>query len=109
MSNEVVHWTEARLLVLRGIAEEAGRAILDIDARYAREGEVQTAHKPDASPLTEADLAADRVIRERLAALFPGAAMLSEESDPGADRIDPAKVLLRPAAGSHRPPSCRTR
>lgn len=105
MSNEVVDWTEARLLVLRGIAEEAGRAILEIDARYTREGEVQMAHKPDASPLTEADLSADRVIRERLAALFPGAAMLSEESDPGADRggrVDPAAgyFLVDPLDGT---------
>lgn len=37
--------------------------------------------KPDRSPVTEADLAADRLISRALRASFPGEAIVSEESD----------------------------
>src|SRR5712671_6392310 len=45
--------------------------------------------KPDGSPITEADLAADRVIGEGLARLVPEIPALSEE------RVDPAKPPYR--------------
>ncbi len=57
------------------IAREAGEAILGI---YSQDFEVDS--KADNSPLTEADLAAHRVIVERLNALTPGIPVLSEES-----------------------------
>lgn len=60
---------------LRAIAAEAGVAVMAV---YGRACEVEA--KADASPLTEADLAADRVIRAGLEAAFPGVFIMSEES-----------------------------
>lgn len=100
--NTRIDWTEDRLRALCAIAEAAGAAILEVYARYAREGEVVLVHKADTSPLTEADLAADRLIRRRLEAEFPDAAVLSEESDPAADRVDAATgyFLVDPLDGT---------
>jgi 3'(2'), 5'-bisphosphate nucleotidase len=58
-----------------GIAVQAGRAILDI---YGRDFDVD--RKADDSPLTQADLASHRVIRDALAQLTPEIPVLSEES-----------------------------
>ncbi|GHH58239.1 MAG: 3'(2'),5'-bisphosphate nucleotidase CysQ [Gammaproteobacteria bacterium] len=57
------------------IAADAGAAIMDV---YARDFDVET--KSDRSPLTEADLAAHRVIVQGLARLTPELPILSEES-----------------------------
>lgn len=57
------------------LAEEAGRAILDI---YQRQ-DVAVRLKNDGSPLTAADRASHRVITRGLAALTPGIPSLSEE------------------------------
>jgi len=57
------------------IAEKAGRAIMTI---YARDFDV--AEKEDKSPLTEADMAAHRIIVEELQRLEPRLPILSEES-----------------------------
>jgi 3'(2'), 5'-bisphosphate nucleotidase len=59
------------------LAREAGRAILQV---YAQDFEV--AAKSDRSPLTEADLAAHRIIEAGLARLDEVLPMLSEESAP---------------------------
>lgn len=59
------------------IVERAGDAILEV---YATDFDV--ADKADNSPLTQADLAAHRVIAEGLAALDPTTPLISEESDP---------------------------
>lgn len=67
--------TEKQLQTLLQIAEAAGREIMDV---YANGGE--TWQKDDQSPLTEADLRADRVIRDGLEQHFPGVFILSEES-----------------------------
>lgn len=62
------------------LARAAGDAILEVYER-ADVGEQQ---KSDASPLTEADLAAHHVLMAGLAKLTPGIPVLSEESvDPG--------------------------
>ena len=66
---------ERLLEPVTAIAVDAGRAILEV---YEREFEVT--HKADHSPLTEADLASHRVIRDALARLTPGIPLLSEES-----------------------------
>lgn len=59
---------------LTDLVAEAGAAILRVDrSAMAVEG------KADGSPVTEADLAADRVIAEGLARLAPGVPTLSEE------------------------------
>jgi 3'(2'), 5'-bisphosphate nucleotidase len=57
------------------IAAEAGRAILEV---YGQDFEVQ--RKADQSPLTQADLASHRIIRDALAELTPELPLLSEES-----------------------------
>lgn len=59
---------------LTDLVAEAGAAILRVDrSAMAIEG------KADGSPVTEADLAADRIIAEGLARLAPGIPSLSEE------------------------------
>ena len=65
----------SRLDTLVTIAQAAGREIMDV---YAQDFTAWS--KDDASPLTEADLRADRVIREGLERAFPGVFILSEES-----------------------------
>lgn len=65
------------LEILADIAEAAGRAIMDVRAHGYRVEE-----KPDHSPVTEADLAANAVILRELAARFPDIPVLTEE---GAD------------------------
>ncbi len=67
--------TREQLDTLCRIAEAAGREIMAV---YEHGGE--TWKKDDASPLTEADLRADRAIRTGLEAHFPGVFILSEES-----------------------------
>jgi 3'(2'), 5'-bisphosphate nucleotidase len=60
---------------LRDLALAAGRRILEIRARDG----LETREKADTSPVTEADLAADRLIAEGLAARFPGIPAITEE------------------------------
>ncbi|WP_421868599.1 3'(2'),5'-bisphosphate nucleotidase CysQ [Motiliproteus sp.] len=67
----------ALLPQLTRIAVEAGEAILSI---YDRDHPVQVQHKADTSPLTEADLAAHRLICSSLERLCPEIPILSEES-----------------------------
>ncbi len=57
------------------LARRAGDAILAVVAERA----LATAYKADDSPVTAADLAADRVIAAGLAALDPGTPVVSEE------------------------------
>ena len=61
--------------IFTAIALEAGALILSI---YGRKFEVTT--KSDASPLTEADTAAEALILERLAAALPGIPVVAEEA-----------------------------
>lgn len=66
---------EALVADVIDIARRAGEAILEV---YERDFTVQ--HKADDSPLTAADLAAHRIIVDRLRALTPDIPVLSEES-----------------------------
>ena len=97
MSQDDFEWNEPRLGALRGVAEAAGAAILGVYARLQAAGGsagagagVQVQRKADDSPLTEADLLADRLIRARLGIMFKGCAVLSEEGHPELDAFDPA-------------------
>lgn len=76
--------TQELLTTLCAIAEEAGRAIMEV---YA--GDFDVMHKADQSPLTVADTQADAIIRARLEAAFPGIYILSEESRSAADSAAP--------------------
>ena len=66
---------EAMLEQVIAIARRAGERIIEI---YERDFDVE--HKDDRSPLTEADMAAHRVIVEQLRAIKPELPVLSEES-----------------------------
>jgi len=74
------------------LAESAGAAIMEV----YRSGDVVVTDKADHSPLTQADLAAHRVIAEGLAKLAPGIPVLSEESSvaPFAERSGWARFWL---------------
>ena len=67
------------IVELIAIVEEAGAAILEV---YNTDFEIQS--KSDESPLTQADLAAHRVIVAGLKALSPQIPIISEESAPPA-------------------------
>lgn len=60
---------------MRRLSIEAGAAIMDV---YER-GAMDVRAKLDASPVTEADEAADRLISEGLSAEFPGIPLVTEE------------------------------
>lgn len=67
--------SNAELEAICRIAELAGQEIMTV---YRDGGKIW--EKDDQSPLTEADLRADRLIRQELERHFPGAFILSEES-----------------------------
>ncbi|MBE7941993.1 MULTISPECIES: 3'(2'),5'-bisphosphate nucleotidase CysQ [Ramlibacter] len=71
------------------IARDAGREIMAV---YA--GDFSATRKADDSPLTEADLRADRVIRSGLEREFPGVFILSEESVSAATEPPPDCFFL---------------
>lgn len=78
---------------LDAVAAEAG----EIAMRWFRAGEKTTAHteyKPGGSPVTEADFAVDRFLSDRLRALFPDAAWLSEETADSDARLSAGSVLI---------------
>lgn len=82
------------------IAVEAGESIMEV---YRRTEGIEVAHKEDASPVTEADLAAHHVIVDRLASLTPEIPVLSEESEiPGWEqrRAWPRYWLIDPLDGT---------
>jgi 3'(2'), 5'-bisphosphate nucleotidase len=66
---------------LTGLVVRAGAAILAVNR-----GNMTTHGKADGSPVTEADLAADRIIAEGLVRLVPTTPALSEERAQGASR-----------------------
>ncbi len=60
---------------IESLSVEAGNAILQ-----AREKGIEATDKPDGSPVTEADLAADRIIIEGLDRIAPGIPAVTEET-----------------------------
>ena len=62
---------------VKSAVAEAGAEILEI---YSNPDRFETEHKEDHSPLTAADLAANRILVARLQELTPGIPILSEES-----------------------------
>ncbi|HMN73130.1 MAG TPA: inositol monophosphatase family protein [Rhodoblastus sp.] len=78
---------------LDAVATEAG----EIALRWFRPGEKTTAHteyKHGGSPVTEADFAVDAFLAQRLQALFPEAAWLSEETVDSDARLTADTVLI---------------
>jgi myo-inositol-1(or 4)-monophosphatase len=68
-------------------------AAATIAAYYAR-ASVEIYTKQDASPVTDADLASDRILREHLAVAFPNDAVLSEEGADDPTRLTAARVWI---------------
>jgi myo-inositol-1(or 4)-monophosphatase len=68
---------EKLMLLMRATANEAGEAVRRI---YAADT-LRTERKQGAEIVTQGDLEADRLIRERLANAIPGAVFLTEEGD----------------------------
>ena len=78
-----VHWAlwesiDISLDTVKGIAVRAGEAAFEI---YRRK-DAWVEQKSDGSPLTEADMASERVIQAELRPLVPSIPYLSEESAP---------------------------
>ncbi len=59
------------------ICLEAGRFTLE----HFRDVELRVDHKGDGTPVTEADLGAERLVRERIAELYPDDTILGEEEE----------------------------
>lgn len=87
--------TNQQLQTLCEIAEAAGREVMTV-----YESDFAAWAKEDASPLTEADLRADAVIRQRLEAAFPGVFILSEESSSEAADCVESFFLVDPLDGT---------
>src|ERR1700749_1767516 len=74
---------------LTDLVVKAGEAILAVNRRA-----MKVHGKDDGSPVTEADLAADRIIADGLARIAPGVPSLSEERVQGAKPPLPGNLLL---------------
>jgi myo-inositol-1(or 4)-monophosphatase len=75
------------------VAREAAEAAGDVIARYAT-SDRESWDKAEDSPVTKADLDANRIICERIQAAFPGDAILSEETADSADRLSAERVWI---------------
>lgn len=75
------------------LATEAARAAgAEVRARFGRGGDVH--YKSAEQPVTEADLAADAILRERLHGARPRYGWLSEETADSGERLDRACVWV---------------
>lgn len=88
-------FNQEQLQTLCNIAHAAGQEIMAV---YDQGGAVW--QKDDTSPLTEADLRADAVIRKGLEAAFPGVFVLSEESRSAGEAPVDAFFLVDPLDGT---------
>jgi 3'(2'), 5'-bisphosphate nucleotidase len=80
------------------LAERAGREVMQVFA-----GEFDVQHKGGDGPVTIADTRADRLIRERLSARFPGDALLTEEHPDDPARLDARRLwLIDPLDGTQQ-------
>lgn len=84
-----------QLETLCDIAQQAGREVMAV---YATD--FASWSKDDDSPLTQADLRSDRVIRTGLEASFPGVFILSEESSSQAQGATERFFLVDPLDGT---------
>lgn len=87
--------TKEQLNTLCLIAKAAAREIMSVYGKRA-----ETWRKDDSSPLTEADLNSDRVIRRELEKAFPGFFILSEESASVGCKDENAFFLVDPLDGT---------
>lgn len=71
-------------------ADAAGEVILDF---YNNQSAAEY-KKEDESPVTDADIAADKLIREKLSAAFPNDALLTEEGAKDQERLKNSRVWI---------------
>jgi myo-inositol-1(or 4)-monophosphatase len=72
---------------------DAAESAADIALAYFR-GDPQVWHKENASPVSEADYAVDRHLKEKLLAARPGYGWLSEETEDDLARLDRSRVFV---------------
>lgn len=77
------------LELLRNVVREAGALALEL-----REKGLRVDHKPGGSPVTNADLAVDDLLREHLRSARPDYGWLSEETPDTPERLDRRIVFL---------------
>jgi myo-inositol-1(or 4)-monophosphatase len=75
--------------LLRDVAHEAGRLALSL-----QEGELKVRTKVGGSPVTNADLAVDALVKDRLHAARPDYGWLSEETTDNADRLGAERLFM---------------
>ena len=80
---------ESDLALLRRAAANAGEIALGY---WRRDPQIWT--KPDASPVSAADLAVDAALRESLTTARPDYGWISEETEDDADRLDRETVFI---------------
>ncbi len=85
------------------VALEAARRAAAVILGFYEARTAETYTKGDGSPVTDADLAADQVIRETIAAAFPEDAMLTEEGAKDLARIEnPRCWIVDPLDGTEQ-------
>ena len=84
---------QAALVEIADAARRAGELALR-DFRWGGKTSAQVHTKYGGSPVTTADLAVDRYLRERLGAAFPGDGWLSEETADDLSRLEMANLLV---------------
>ena len=82
--------------VFRALALDAGAAIMAVHAK----ADVLAQAKPDQSPVTEADLAADAIITAGLARAFPGLPVVTEEQSQSHQPQTGRFILVDPLDGT---------
>lgn len=70
------------------------RQAAEVVRRFFESRDAETYTKGDGSPVTDADLASDEVIRSAITAAFPDDALLTEEGAKDAARLDHARVWI---------------
>jgi 3'(2'), 5'-bisphosphate nucleotidase len=81
---------------MRRLAIEAGEAIMEI----YRSADLGIEHKADASPVTAADLAADRIISAGLRATFPEVPLVTEEQAATHGALEGDFLIVDPLDGT---------
>lgn len=91
------HTYARELQVALAACNRAAATIMDYYTAHSAE----TYTKGDGSPVTDADIAADRVISDTILAAFPGDAMLTEESEDDETRLaNPRVWIIDPIDGT---------
>lgn len=75
--------------LLRDVAHEAGRLALSL-----QEGELRIKTKPGGSPVTNADLAVDALVKKKLRAARPHYGWLSEETADNPERLSARRLFM---------------